>query len=139
MPYPGFPTDMQPQVVVLLGLSNGTSIVTEGVFENRFRYVDELMKMGAKVTVEGRTAIIDGQDAYTPATMSAPDLRAGAALVIAALSADGISKIDNIHYVERGYEDFPEKLRAIGGEIIKTASKEEESSALRRLNLKAIS
>lgn len=119
LPYPGFPTDMQPQVTVVLGLSQGTSIVTENVFESRFKYVDELAKMGACITVEGNSAIIDGVEGYVGAHMSSPDLRAGAALVIAALAADGRSEIYDIHYIERGYEDFPEKLQSLGAKITK--------------------
>ena len=117
LPYPGFPTDMQPQITVLLGLSRGVSIITESIFENRFKYVDELTKMGAHIQVEGNTAIIDGVEKYTAANLSSPDLRAGAALVIAALAAEGISEIYDIKYIERGYEDFPEKLRRLGAEI----------------------
>jgi UDP-N-acetylglucosamine 1-carboxyvinyltransferase len=117
LPYPGFPTDMQPQITILLGLSNGTSIVTESIFENRFKYVDELTKMGAHITVEGNTAIIEGVSGYTAANLSSPDLRAGAALVIAAMAAEGFSEIYDIHYIERGYEDFPEKLRKLGALI----------------------
>ena len=117
LPYPGFPTDMQPQITVLLGLSNGVSIITESIFENRFKYVDELTKMGASIRVEGNTAIITGGGKNTGANLSSPDLRAGAALVIAALAAEGVSEIYDIHYIERGYEDFPEKLRGLGAEI----------------------
>ena len=117
LPYPGFPTDMQPQITVLLGLSRGVSIITESIFENRFKYVDELTKMGANIQVEGNTAIINGVEKYTGANLSSPDLRAGAALVIAALAAEGFSEIYDIHYIERGYEDFPEKLRRLGAEI----------------------
>lgn len=117
LPYPGFPTDMQPQMVVALGLAKGTSIVSESIFENRFKYVDELIKMGAEIKVEGNTAIIDGTAKYLGAGVSAPDLRAGAALVIAALAADGISTIDDIKYIDRGYEDFEEKLTALGAQI----------------------
>ena len=102
---------MQPQITVALGLSQGTSIVTESIFENRFKYVDELTRMGANIKVEGNTAIIDGVGRYTGASITAPDLRAGAALVIAALAAEGISTVDDIRYIERGYENFPEKLR----------------------------
>ena len=102
LPYPGFPTDMQPQITVALGLSQGTSIVTESIFENRFKYVDELTRMGASIKVEGNTAIIDGVSRYTGASINAPDLRAGAALVIAALAAEGMSVIDDIRYIERG-------------------------------------
>ena len=119
LPYPGFPTDMQPQITVALGLSQGTSIVTESIFENRFKYVDELTRMGASIKVEGNTAIIDGVARYTGASITAPDLRAGAALVIAALAAEGVSTVDDIRYIERGYENFPEKLRGLGAQIEK--------------------
>lgn len=119
LPYPGFPTDMQPQIAVALGLSNGTSIVTESIFENRFKYVDELTRMGASIKVEGNTAIIDGVEKYTGAGITAPDLRAGAALVIAGLAAEGITIIDEIRYIERGYEDFPLKLKGLGAQIEK--------------------
>ena len=122
MPYPGFPTDMQPQITVTLGLSKGTSIVTESIFENRFKYVDELTRMGANIKVEGNTAIIDGVPGYTGASISAPDLRAGAALVIAALAAEGITTIDDIKYIERGYEDFHLKLASLGAQIDKIST-----------------
>ena len=114
LPYPGFPTDMQPQAVIALALADGTSVITESIFENRFRYVDELTRMGAHIKVEGNTAIIIGIPRYKGAHMSAPDLRAGAALVIAALAADGYSTIDSIGYIQRGYEDFEGKLRSLG-------------------------
>ena len=117
LPYPGFPTDMQPQITVALGLSKGTSIVTESIFENRFKYVDELTRMGASIKVEGNTAIIDGVSRYTGANISAPDLRAGAALVLAAMSAEGFSTVDDIRYIERGYEDFHLKLQGLGAQI----------------------
>ena len=117
LPYPGFPTDMQPQITVALGLSTGTSIVTESIFENRFKYVDELTCMGANIKVESNTAIIDGVPKYTGASITAPDLRAGAALVIAALAADGISTVDDIKYIQRGYEDFHIKLQGLGAQI----------------------
>ncbi len=117
LPYPGFPTDMQPQITVALALSKGTSIVTESIFENRFKYVDELTRMGASIKVEGNTAIIDGVSKYTGASISAPDLRAGAALVMAGLAAEGYTVVDNIHYIERGYEDFHLKLQALGAQI----------------------
>ena len=117
LPYPGFPTDMQPQITVALGLSKGTSIVTESIFENRFKYVDELIRMGANIKVEGNTAIIDGVSRYTGANISAPDLRAGAALVLAAMSAEGFSTVDDIRYIERGYEDFHLKLQGLGAQI----------------------
>ena len=122
LPYPGFPTDMQPQIAVALGLSGGTSIVTESIFENRFRYVDELTRMGANIKVEGNTAIINGVAKYTGASVNAPDLRAGAALVMAALAAEGFSVIEEIHYIQRGYEDFELKLQNLGAQIEKVES-----------------
>ncbi len=132
LPYPGFPTDMQPQMAVLLGLSTGTSIVTESIFENRFKYVDELTRMGGDINVEGNTAVINGVAKYTGATISSPDLRAGAALVIAALTADGISVVEDINYIERGYEDFHLKLRSLGAQIEKVNNERE----LRKFRLK---
>ena len=125
LPYPGFPTDMQPQIAVTLGLSEGTSIVRESIFENRFKYVDELTRMGANIQVEGNTAIIDGVAKYTGASISAPDLRAGAALVMAGLAAEGITIIDEIRYIERGYEDFPQKLQSLGAQIEKVSTEKE--------------
>ena len=125
LPYPGFPTDMQPQITVALGLSTGTSIVTESIFENRFKYVDELTCMGASIKVESNTAIIDGVPKYTGANITAPDLRAGAALVIAALAADGISTVDDIKYIQRGYEDFHIKLQGLGAQIDLVATERE--------------
>ena len=132
LPYPGFPTDMQPQITVALGLSQGTSVVTESLFENRFRYVDELTRMGGTIKVEGNVAIIDGVDRYTGASISAPDLRAGAALVLAGLAAEGFTTVDDIKYVERGYEDFDEKLRGLGAMIEKVNTEKE----LQRFKLK---
>ena len=117
LPYPGFPTDMQPQITVALGLASGISIVTESIFENRFRYVDSMIRMGANIKVEGSSAIIDGVEKYSGAEISAPDLRAGAALVIAGLIADGFTSVDDIKYIERGYEDFHIKLSALGAQI----------------------
>lgn len=125
LPYPGFPTDMQPQITVALALSRGTSIVTESIFENRFKYVDELTRMGANIKVEGNTAIVDGVSKYTGAKISAPDLRAGAALVLAALAADGYSVVEDIHYIQRGYEDFHLKLQSLGAQIDKVDSERE--------------
>lgn len=122
LPYPGFPTDMQPQITVALALSSGTSIVTESIFENRFKYVDELTRMGANIKVEGNTAIINGVGKYTGASITAPDLRAGAALVLAGLAAEGFSSVDDIRYIERGYEDFEIKLRSLGAQIEKVDS-----------------
>lgn len=117
LPYPGFPTDMQAQMAATLALSSGTSIVTESIFENRFRYVQELCKMGADIRVEGNTAIIHGIKKYLGANLVASDLRAGAALVIAALAAEGFSIIDDIKFIQRGYEKFDEKIRGLGGDI----------------------
>lgn len=117
LPYPGFPTDMQPQIAVLLALSNGTSIVTESIFENRFKYADELIRMGAGIQVEGNVAVIKGVERFTGAQVTAPDLRAGAALVIAGLTAVDYTHIDDIKYILRGYEDFAEKIRSLGGLI----------------------
>ena len=125
MPHPGFPTDMQPQIAVTLALAEGTSIVTESIFENRFKYADELSRMGACIKVEGNSAIIDGVKKLTGARVSAPDLRAGAALVIAGLAADGITVVDDIVYIQRGYENFEEKLRSLGAEIEKVSSEKE--------------
>lgn len=125
LPYPGFPTDMQPQMTVTLGLSSGISIVTESIFDNRFKYVDELARMGADVKVEGNTAIISGVTKYTGASVSAPDLRAGAALVLAGLSAEGLTVIDDIKYIERGYEDFPQKLKNLGAHMEKIESEKD--------------
>lgn len=117
LPYPGFPTDMQPQMAVLLGIAEGTSTVTESIFENRFKYVDELTRMGADIKVESNIAIISGVKRYTGARVNAPDLRAGAALVIAGLAADGITVVDDIYYIQRGYEALEEKLTKIGAKI----------------------
>ena len=125
MPYPGFPTDMQPQIAVSLALAEGTSIVTESIFENRFRYVDELARMGASVKVEGNVAVISGVEKFTGARVSAPDLRAGAALVIAGLAAEGITIVDDIYYIERGYENLDQKLRELGAKIEKVSSEKE--------------
>lgn len=125
LPYPGFPTDMQPQMAVALGLAEGTSIVTESIFENRFKYVDELTRMGANIKVEGNTAIINGVTQYSGASISAPDLRAGAALVMGALAADGFTTIDDIQYIQRGYEDFELKLQMIGAQIEKVQTERE--------------
>lgn len=125
LPYPGYPTDMQPQIAVTLALAEGTSIVTESIFENRFKYVDELARMGGDIKVEGNTAIINGVSKYTGARVSAPDLRAGAALVIAGLAAEGITVVDDIVYIQRGYECFEEKLRELGAQIERVNSENE--------------
>lgn len=120
MPYPGFPTDMQSQFVSLLSIANGTSIVVETIFENRFKYVNELIRMGANITIEGRTAIIQGVHKLNGAIIETKDLRGGAALVIASLAAQGESKISGVNYLERGYENFVQKLQLLGAKIIKT-------------------
>ena len=117
LPYPGFPTDMQPQITTVLALAEGTSMVTEGVWDNRYRYVGELTRMGAQIRVDGRTAVVEGVEQLHAANVQAFDLRAGAAMVIAALAADGTSEITNVQYIERGYEDIVEKLRGIGARI----------------------
>ena len=125
LPYPGYPTDMQPQIAVTLALAEGTSIVTESIFENRFKYADELSRMGANIKVEGNSAIIDGVKKLTGARVSAPDLRAGAALVIAGLAAEGVTVVDDIVYIQRGYENFEDKLRSLGAEIERVSSEKE--------------
>ena len=125
LPYPGYPTDMQPQIGVALAIAKGTSIVTESIFENRFKYVDELIRMGADIKVEGNTAVIYGTEKLMGARVSAPDLRAGAALVIAGLAAEGITIVDDIVYIQRGYENFEQKLRGLGAEIERVSSEKE--------------
>ena len=129
-PHPGFPTDMQPQMTVALALADGTSVVTESIFENRFKYVDELSRMGANIKVEGSVAIVDGVTNFTGAQVVAPDLRAGAALVLAGLAADGYTTVDEIGYVERGYENFEEKLRSLGA-VIERVDSEKEAQKFR--------
>ena len=125
LPYPGYPTDMQPQIGVVLALAQGTSTITERIFENRFKYLDELARMGAVIKVEGNSATIEGVEKFSGARVSAPDLRAGAALCIAGLATDGITIVDDIVYIQRGYERFEEKLRGLGG-IIEKVSDEKE-------------
>lgn len=117
MPHPGFPTDMQPQFSTLLTVADGASIVTDDIFDNRFRYVSELRRMGAEITVEGTTALITGVSGLTGATVRASDLRAGAALVIAGMMASGTTVIENIYHIERGYENIEDKLKALGADI----------------------
>ena len=117
LPYPGFPTDMQPQLAAVLCLAEGTSVVTEGVWENRFRYSDELRRMGARVQVDGKVAVIEGVEKLTGAPVRASDLRAGAALVIAGLAAEGTTEIEEIGYIERGYENIVAKLPKLGADI----------------------
>ena len=130
LPYPGYPTDMQPQIGVALALANGTSIITESIFENRFKYLDELARMGAVIKVEGNSATIEGVEKLSGARVSAPDLRAGAALCIAGLATEGITIVDDIVYIQRGYERFEEKLRSLGG-IIERVSSEKEIQKFR--------
>ena len=117
MPYPGFPTDMQPQIAACLCLAEGTSVVTEGVWDNRYRYVEEFRRMGAKIQVDGKVAVIEGVESFSGAKVQACDLRAGAAMVIAGLAANGDTEIDSIHHIERGYENIVEKLAAVGADI----------------------
>lgn len=123
MPYPGFPTDMQPQMMALLSIAKGTSIISENIFENRFKHVDELRRMGADIKVEGRVAIIKGKEknGLSGTFVNASDLRAGAALVIAGLAAEDATIIDSIHHIDRGYENFEQKLRGLGAKIIRVA------------------
>lgn len=125
LPYPGYPTDMQPQIGVTLCLSEGTSTITESIFENRFKYLDELTRMGANVRVEGNYAIIEGVEKLSGAYVNALDLRAGASLCIAGLAAEGITIVDDIVYIQRGYEKFDEKLRSLGGIIEKVTDEKD--------------
>ncbi|MDO4939168.1 MAG: UDP-N-acetylglucosamine 1-carboxyvinyltransferase [Lachnospiraceae bacterium] len=117
LPYPGFPTDMQPQITTLLALSSGTSMVVESIFDSRFKYVDELIRMGADIRVEGNIAVVNGINEFSPAQITAPDLRAGAALVLAGLAADGITIVNEIEFIQRGYEHFEKKLAELGATI----------------------
>ncbi len=132
--YPGFLTDMQPQMTTLLAISKGTSIVTESIFENRFKYVDELTRMGASIKVEGNTAIIEGVERFTGASITAPDLRGGVALVMAGLMADGYTVVENIEFIERGYERFEDKMQQLGALMVKVDSA--DMKAIRRFKLK---
>ena len=134
LPYPGFPTDMQPQIATLLALSKGTSVVTESIFENRFKYVAELARMGADIKVEGNMAVINGVESFMGAAVSAPDLRAGAALVVAGLVAEGFTLLDQIEYIERGYEDFEGKFVALGASMEKIDVNDEK--ALKKFKLR---
>ena len=128
MPYPGFPTDMQPQIAAALCLARGTSIITDSVWNSRFRYTDEFKRMGAQIQVDGNLAIIEGVEHLTGAQLEACDLRAGAAMLVAALAAHGISEITNVQYIERGYEDVIGKIRGIGGSIRAVEVPEEEAA-----------
>ena len=129
MPYPGFPTDMQPQIAACLCLAEGTSVLTEGVWDNRYRYVDEFRRLGAQIQVDGKVAVIEGVGQLTGAPVRACDLRAGAAMVIAGLAAKGVTEIDSIHHIERGYEDIVRKLTGVGADmkVIVTPDVEEEA------------
>ena len=130
MPYPGFPTDMQPQIAAVMSIAQGTSLITEGVWGNRYRYVDEFKRMGARIQVDGHVAVIEGVERLTGAPVRACDLRAGAAMVVAGLAAEGVTEIDSIHYIERGYEDIVEKLRNVGADIrIEAIPREEDEAA----------
>ena len=126
LPYPGFPTDMQPQMTVALTVSQGISTVTESIFENRFKYAGELARMGARIKIESNTAIITGVERLKGAQVEAPDLRAGAALTIAGLAADGFTQVGGIEYIQRGYEDFDAKLRSLGGDIRKIDTQDQK-------------
>ena len=130
MPHPGFPTDMQPQLAALLTLAKGTSIINEGIFDNRFRYVDELRRMGADISVDGKVAVIEGVDHLTGAPVKAADLRAGAALIIAGLSTQGTTEIEDIYHIERGYENMDGKLRGLGADIVKRSFPDSMRKAL---------
>ena len=133
MPYPGFPTDMQPQIAAVLCIAEGTSMLTEGIWDNRYRYVDEFRRLGAKITVDGKVAVIEGVKQLTGAPMSACDLRAGAAMIVAGLAANGVTEIDQVHYIERGYQNIVEKLAKLGADIheetIKNPDEDWRSSA----------
>ena len=129
MPYPGFPTDMQPQIAAALCVAQGTSVLTEGVWDNRYRYVDEFRRMGARIQVDGKVAVIEGVDHLTGAPIHACDLRAGAAMVIAGLAAQGVTEIDGIHHIERGYETIVEKLANLGADIRTVTVPGEEDQA----------
>jgi len=122
MPYPGFPTDMQPQITALLAMAQGTSMVTEDVWDDRFRYVSQLSRMGANIHVDGKIAVVQGVEQLRAAPVRACDLRAGAAMVIAGLCAEGSTRIEDIHYIERGYENIVEKLRGVGADIVCVSS-----------------
>ena len=129
MPHPGFPTDMQPQMTVLLAIAQGTSIVSESVWDNRFRYVDQLLRMGANISVEGKVAIVQGVDKLYGAPVGADDLRAGAAMLIAAFAAEGQSIIENLSHIDRGYERFVEKFQNLGGDIKRVEFPDPDESA----------
>ncbi|MCI7742330.1 MAG: UDP-N-acetylglucosamine 1-carboxyvinyltransferase [Clostridiales bacterium] len=133
LPYPGFPTDMQPQMGMLLCLARGTSVITEGIYDNRFKYVNELRKMGAEITVDGRVAVVEGSAKLSGAVVQACDLRAGAAMVIAGLCASGTTVVEDIHFIERGYENFVGKLRALGADIEAVDFPDDDDSAAEKI------
>jgi UDP-N-acetylglucosamine 1-carboxyvinyltransferase len=135
LPYPGFPTDMQPQVSTVLCLAGGTSVVTEGVWDNRYKYVNELRKMGAEIQVDGKTAIIQGVERLTGAPVAACDLRAGAAMVIAGLCAQGVTEVEDVQYIERGYQDLVDKLRRLGADIVVVTEPDEPRQQERNINV----
>jgi UDP-N-acetylglucosamine 1-carboxyvinyltransferase len=122
LPYPGFPTDMQAQYMALMAIADGSSIITENVFENRFMFADELARMGADVRIEGHHALVKGVKRLSAAPVKCPDLRGGAALVLAALVADGVTDIGDVYHIDRGYEDFVEKLSSLGADIARSGS-----------------
>ncbi len=127
LPYPGFPTDMQPQIAAVMSMAEGTSLVTEGVWGSRYRYVDEFKRMGARIQVDGHVAVIEGVKHLTGAPVRACDLRAGAAMIVAGLAADGVTEIDCVHYIERGYEDIVRKLSGVGADIrVEVTSNDED-------------
>ena len=130
MPHPGFPTDMQPQIGVLLSLAEGTSVITEGIWENRFRYVEELQRMGAQVEVDGKTAKYQGVPELVGTHVRAMDLRAGAAMVTAGLAATGVTEVEDIQYIERGYEDIVEKLSRLGADIQQITVSDDDQTRL---------
>ncbi len=131
LPYPGFPTDMQPQISTVLSLAEGTSVVTEGVWDNRYKYVNELRKMGAEIQVDGKVAVIEGVPALTGAPVAACDLRAGAAMVIAGLCAEGTTVVEDIEYIERGYQDIVGKLRGLGADIIAVSEPDDPAEPIK--------
>jgi UDP-N-acetylglucosamine 1-carboxyvinyltransferase len=139
LPYPGFPTDMQSQMMALLMMANGTSVVTETIFENRFMHVAEFRKMSGNIKVDGRTAIVSGTGRLTGAKVSATDLRAGAALILAGLAAEGETEISEIHHIERGYVNITERLRALGADIrlVETVTRLEDAPAAQRRSERA--
>jgi len=128
LPYPGFPTDLQPQMIVLLSLADGISVITENVFENRFIFVDELNRMGSQIRTDGHHAIIQGVESLSSAPVRASDLRGGAALVLAGLAAEGVTEVSDIYHIDRGYENFEQKLAALGADIRRVGQREEKVS-----------